>query len=466
MRAVKSPYFVLKTEFTVNEELEFEGFIDYITREGVKGSDMKVKSMNPHYQFENSKLDIQQEQYLKYIDYMSRKTALEKKRKLSVDELQSLNLLKKYENDDMVQMLQGMKQSKFQTNLKEELQTGAFDFYSDDLSPADIRTYKRKFQEAQKNGSVMYRDVMSFSTEALIVAGIYNPFTDELNRKELIVASRKMLREMYKRENLQTTGLTVCEIHYNTKHFHIHFATVETQNKRALVEFEGKVQAQGLRKKSTLQAMKSVFANQIFERTDKLVEISGLRDNMRHEVKDEFQHTDSNRALTLISKLKRLLPPDKRKWNSKNLSDPARKIMQELIDELMSSNSNFNRYKRLATEENEHREKMFGQLSDSRSSFYDGRMHGAPDGVYYRLGNSILEELRNNSTKDKSNEALARVSKDYKQKVNLDRAINTGHYQLKKLERTVDNSFEQYRIEQERHKLERDIERAKWEQSL
>ena len=467
MREIKSPYFVLKTEFRVNEDLEFEGFIDYITRDDVKQSDVKRKSNDPHYQFENSKLSIQQEQYLKYLDYISRKTALEKKAKLSADELQSLALLKKYEHDDMVQMLQGMKHSKFQTDLKETLTTGAFDYYSTDLSSDDLKSYKRKFREAQKNGSVIYRDVMSFSTEALIVAGVYNPFTDELNRKVLIDASREMLREMYRREGLQTTGLTIGEIHYNTKHFHIHFATVETKNTRQLIEFEGKVQARGLRKDSTLQAMKSVFANQIFDRTEKLAVLSNLRNNMRKEVKDEFQFVDSKKALTLTSTLKSLLPPDKRKWNSKNLSAPARDVMQALIDELMASNSNFNRYKRLALEENEHREKMFGKLSESQSSFYDGRMHGAPDGVYYRLGNSILEELRKNSSvKDKGKEVLVGVDRYTKRKVNISHAIDRGQYQLRKLERLVDNGFEWFLVEQERFKLERDVERVKWEQNL
>jgi len=223
MRAVKSPYFILKVDFKVNETLQYEGFIDYITREEIKETDARVKAKDGRYQFENSKLNIKQERYFKFLDYMSRKTALEKKAKLSPDEVKSLALLEKYKNSDIEQALQGMKHSKFQTDLKEELQTGMFDFYSDDLTGDDVKLYKQKFQKAQKNGSVMYRDIVSFSTEALILAGIYNPFTNELNRKPIIEASRKMLREMYKREGLTMTGISVGEIHYNTKNFHLHF---------------------------------------------------------------------------------------------------------------------------------------------------------------------------------------------------------------------------------------------------
>jgi len=469
MRAVKSPYFILKVDFKVNETMQYEGFIDYITREEIKETDAKVKAKNGRYQFENSKLSIKQERYFKFLDYMSRKTALEKKAKLSPDEVKSLALLEKYKNSDIEQALQGMKQSKFQTDLKKELTTGMFDFYSDDLTGDDVKLYKQKFQKAQKNGSVMYRDIVSFSTEALILAGIYNPFTNELNRKPIIEASRKMLREMYKREGLAMTGISVGEIHYNTKNFHIHFATVEEKNTRRMIEFEGELQARGMRKESTLQTMKSVLANHIFDRTDKLVQISDLRNTMRQSVKHEFHHTASKKALALMSRLEHLLPVDKRQWNSKNLSDQAREVMQELVDELMSSNSEFNRYKRLALEENEHREKMFGKLSDSQSSFYDGRMYGIPDGVYYRLGNSVLEEMRKSSSmKDKGKEVVAGANKHFshKSKVNLERAFNNGQYQLEKMERSVDNGLEQYKVEQERYKLERDIERAKWEQSL
>jgi len=469
MRTVKSPYFILKADFRVNQTLQYGGFIDYLTRKEVKATDTKMKAKDGHYEFENSKLNISQEQYFKYLDYMKRKTALEKKEKLVPDEVKSLALLKKYENNDIEQALKGMINSTFQTDLKEELQTGMFDFYNDDLSGDDIKSYKKKFQQAQENGSVMYRDIISFSTEALILAGVYNPYTNELNREPLIEASRKMFREMYKREGLNMTGITVGEIHYNTKNFHIHYATVEVENTRRMIEYQGELQARGMRKDSTLQAMKSVFATHLFDRTNQLAQISELRNTMRQSVKNELHHTASEQALTLLSRLEYLLPDDKRQWNSKNLTDPTREVMQDLIDELMRSNPEFNRYKRLAKEEDEHRQKMFGELSTNQSSFYEGRMYAIPDGVYYRLGNSILEEMRKSSnTKGKSKEIVSKTSKTFNHRstVNLERTLNKGQYQLKNMERLVDNDFEQYKIEQERHKLERDIQNARWEQSL
>jgi len=466
MREIKSSYFVLKTEFTTTDDLEFGGFIDYITRDDVKQSP-RLEKAKEKYEFKDSKLNIKQEQYLKYLDYMGRKAALEKKEKYTADELKSLEYLKKHEGDEFAKLLEGMKQSTYQTDLKKELTTGAFDFFEDDLSEKAIKAYKKKFNEAQKNNSVMYKDIISFSTEALIIAGIFNPYTNELNRKPLIEASRKMMREMYKREKLDLTGFTVGEIHYNTNHFHLHFATVESTNTRRMIEFEGKQQARGLRKESTLQAMKSVFANHIFDRTEKLVEISKYRDQLRKSVKDELHGTLNERALFLLSTLKKTLPTDKRKYNSKNLSESAKKIMEELIDELMRSKSEFNHYKRLAIEEDEHREKMYGKLSADQSSFFEGRMRGA-DGIYYRLGNSILEELRKNNDIKESSRAVffKRNQIPVYGLRNVDNLLNESRYQLKRFEYMVDNRFELYKIQQEHLQVERDIQRARWEQSL
>ena len=467
MREIKSPYFVLKAEFEALGKLDYGGLIDYITREEIKENAQTTLAKDSSYKFDNSKLKIKEEQYLRYLDYINRKAVLEKKDKLTPEELANLNYIDR-RNNDFSELLKGMKKSTFQTNLKTDLQTGMFDFYSDDLSMDDVKEYKQKFSEAQHNNSVMYKDVLSFSTEALIAAGIYNPYTDELNRKPLIDASRKMLREMYRREGLEATGISVCEVHYNTNHFHIHFATVESKNTRKLIEFEGVIQARGMRKESTLQSMKSVFANHIFDSSDELAQISELRNKMRQGVKDELEQTESRKALALESRLRNLLPPDKRQWNSKNLSEPARQIMRDLIDELMSSNSEFNRYKRLALQEDEHKQQMFGKLSDHQTSFYEGRMHGQPDGVYYRLGNSILQELRkSDSESKKSKEILKKVTIGHnKMKLNPLRFISSSEYHLRRLEYAADRSFENYKIEIERNKLERDIDRARYEQSL
>jgi len=37
---------------------------------------------------------------------------------------------------------------------------------------------------------------------------------------------------------------------------------------------------------------------------------------------------------------------------------------------------------------------MYGKLSNNQTSFYEEQMHAKSKGLYYRLGNSILEELR------------------------------------------------------------------------
>ena len=55
-----------------------------------------------------------------------------------------------------------------------------FDFSNDDLTQKKLNNTKELFDRANKNESVLFQDVVSFDTKALIEAGIYNPYSNEL----------------------------------------------------------------------------------------------------------------------------------------------------------------------------------------------------------------------------------------------------------------------------------------------
>ena len=477
MEKTNSAYFTLMCEFKLGKDVKFEGFIDYIIRE-----DVKPKKKN--YKIKNSSATTTEQQNLnetdfsRYLSYMSRKNALEKKPKLTIEEKASLEFVKG-KTKNYYEMLRSMKESTHQINIQNDLKTGMFNLVNDDFSNEDVNKAKKHFKEAQANGSVLWKDVISFKTEALIATGVYNPHTNELDRKPLIEASRRMIKEMYRREHLDVTGITVAEIHYNTNNFHIHFATVESKNTRRLMEINGVMQPRGKRKASTIQAMKSTFANYIFDRSLELEKISKLRNSLRQSVIYEMLQLINQPAnepvLKLLNNLKKSLPHNRKLWNSKNLSEESQTIMHDLIDALMKNNFEFNKYKNLVKQEDKHRQQLYGTLKGNKSSFYEGRLYGKPDGLYYRLSNSILEELRKSSRlKERSRKIVAKelartnpqINAWRKPKINIDVAFKIASYQLKKLEYITDNRFKEYKIAIERHKLERDIERARWERSL
>jgi len=60
--------------------------------------------------------------------------------------------------------------------------------------------------------------------------------------------------------------------------------------------------------------------------------------------------------------------------------------------------------------------------------------------------------------KAKANE----LSKLPQLKINIEKIVSSGHYQLKRLAQLADDSFRQYKIELDKNELERDIAQAKW----
>lgn len=77
-----------------------------------------------------------------------------------------------------------------------------FDFNNDDLTQQKVEQYKKLFDGANQNESVLFQDVVSFDTRALIKAGIYNPYSNELKREPLIMTGRKMMDVLYENDNL------------------------------------------------------------------------------------------------------------------------------------------------------------------------------------------------------------------------------------------------------------------------
>ncbi|MCZ4370119.1 relaxase MobL [Enterococcus lactis] len=170
------------------------------------------------------------------------------------------------------------------------MNTGMFDFNNNDLTQQEVEQYKELFDRANKNESVLFQDVVSFDTKALIEAGIYNPYSNELKREPLIMAGRKMMNVLYEKEKLNGSTISVGEIHYNTGHFHVHFATTEVEPTREMIFIKehNSYERKGQRSDETLEKMKSTFANLIFDRSSELERLNDLRNGLRSEIKTEM----------------------------------------------------------------------------------------------------------------------------------------------------------------------------------
>jgi hypothetical protein len=475
-------------------------YVQYMDRE-----DKKVYQEKDLSDFETAMTnDDSSQSFEGYLDYMDRKNALLAQSKLTDEERVSLGEINKrladYSNlsKAQIEIMQKETQEKIWS-----LNTGMFDFSNDDLTQNEVEQYKELFDRANKNESVLFQDVVSFDTKALIEAGIYNPYSNELKREPLIMAGRKMMNVLYEKEKLNGSTISVGEIHYNTGHFHVHFATTEVEPTREMifVKEHNRYERKGQRSDETLEKMKSTFANLIFDRSSELERLNDLRNGLRNEIKTEMA-TPKKESVLLLEELKAQLPENQSKWNSKNLTPESRETMNQLIDSLMKDNGHFEEFKQLAKEEDIFKKATYGEgdPNKEKKSFYDGRMYG-PDGIYYRLGNSILQELKkenDSSQQDKpfhrssvsgqqnpNKETYAKLKHDYFMRKDTNESRSppkrnpsertkpfkesfkyrrSATNQVKHLERVTSNEFDQFKNKVAFEKLQREIEQAKMSQ--
>ena len=75
-----------------------------------------------------------------------------------------------------------------------------------------------------------------------------------------------MMNVLYEKEKLNGSTISVGEIHYNTGHFHVHFATTEVEPTREMifVKEDNRYERKGQRSYETLEKMKSTFSTALF----------------------------------------------------------------------------------------------------------------------------------------------------------------------------------------------------------
>lgn len=483
----QSPYFILNAEFVVPQQAHtFSSTIDYYDREEAKDMGTKILQDTPTFSEEFDDFsDAKQmrrksleemnpqdfdETFSGFLDYMKRDRAKNEGEKLAITQIQQLE--KEAQKDStFYEKLMRMKQDSTKAihpkNNPQQLQTGLFTMIKNDLSMEEKMEYASQFNQAQENQNVMFRQVFSFSTKGLIEAGIYNPYNNELQREPLIEATRQAMKTFYQKEKLDDSVMTLGEIHYNTQHFHIHVASLEKESNRPLMEVrneDGSIQMErrGTIKPESIQAMKSQFVNYIFDRTHELESIGNLRNELRQEVKTALHEPMKPylKQRRLVKDLIQHLPDDRADWNSKQLSPENRQRMNRLIDTLMQDHPKFKEYQQLARQENQFKSKTYGKLPEGQQSFYEGRMND----IYYRLGNSILQEFRTNETYQrlhptfKKNSSFDSVPSMTKTMLNRGNSI---YFQMKKLEKATQKDFKAQQMEWERERMEQEVERAK-----
>ncbi|MHC0148907.1 MobP2 family relaxase, partial [Enterococcus faecium] len=362
----KSPAVILTCQFTLPNKKSFSTYIDYMTRE--KALEEKERRTPEEEQelrliknaledfyipegetFSESKTGkefsetsneaqslmkhginfdkLEEQDFTKYLSYMTRHYALEQKKVLTHSEqkeYQRLNqAIKKYQTEP---------HKKASGNLP-----GVFSMASDEVKGSDLKEIKQTFQRGQQKGSIIYQDVVSHDHSYLEKIGLYDPKTDTLDEEGLKAAGRKMMETLFEKEQLNETGYWMATIHRNTKHIHIHFAVVEKKNTRKpYTEIENGVSyivPKGKRRQATLDEMKTNYVHELerfsyeknrmgMEKRNLLTRKSDLRNTLTKVVKEPVRY--DRHAMSLLTEVYKNLPKKRSEWHygDENQSSP------------------------------------------------------------------------------------------------------------------------------------------------
>ncbi|PGB30834.1 MobP2 family relaxase [Bacillus toyonensis] len=430
----KSPGIILTSQYTIPKQQSFTTYIDYCTRKkallkdghtltstelqelnrlenAIDSFDMKIGgTYSSKSRKEISKKEAEAQVLLtspdsfnttsdfeKYVSYMGRKYALESKKKINKTEKEEMDLLNKHIED--LSPNRNENNRRLEKEVKEIL-PGVFSKNKNVITQNDLTEIKELVGKAQNKGSVYYQDVISFDTDFLIKQKLYDPKTDTLDENRIRNASQKMMEQLFKDEQIEeSNGFWFASIHRNTEHIHIHFGTVEKENRRKLVtkDVDGKTyyEPKGKRKQSTLDHMKTTFANALVDRTSELSRISNLRNELVQEIKEEFQQSKEkkqNREVVLLQEIYDGLPSNKKDWTygSKKMPKETRNKIDELTGLLMKDNPLFKEYKEAVEKESSFQKGLYGESEREDKDYAKNQMKD----MYKRMGNSLLKELK------------------------------------------------------------------------
>ena len=312
----------------------------------------------------------------------------------------------------------------------------------DFLSEDESKKLKRCFSIAQENGSFMWQDVFSFDNEWLEKHGMYDRRTGALDEKRLMEAVRNSMTEMIERENFDSL-IWSASMHFNTDNIHIHIASVELNPTRYTNE-------DGFMQYKNLYRMKSKFANTIIDRSNEQKKINDIMRNNIINGKKEISFHQDIEMKRLVTEIIKRLPEDKRQWQyGYNSLHEVKPLLDELTSYYIKNykKDDFEKLINSLDDEEEYLKEVYGE---GEKHFYKNYKKNKIDELYYRMGNSLLREIKTEVIKKNDNKSFI---KNYSY-TNL---VLTAK-DIKRLKKVFDKDFEKIKNELAYERLQREIE--------
>src|SRR6478609_9628612 len=322
---------------------------------------------------------------------------------------------------------------------------------SDGLNEEEKKNLKQVFETAQANNSIMWQDVITFHNPWLEELGLYDSRRHTVDEKKVMDITRQAVNDMLKREKLNGSAVWSAAIHYNTNNIHIHIATVEPHPTRE----------RGMRKQSSLDAMKAKVVNQMTNRRENQKKINELirKDMVDHKKKDSSLAWRNRELKPLFLLVYNYLPKDKRQWQySYNTLKPLKPYIDTLSEKYIQKyhQKEYRHLMKTLDEEVNELKKAYGE-GEVNQYRYKNYKQNKIDELYKRMGNAFLSEMRDYDRKQTHIKKILASSSGAKQKSYSANHLPV-HVSLKKMERAFKSEYESWKNQQHYERLQKDIE--------
>lgn len=354
------------------------------------------------YLNEKNFAELSNEEFGKYLGYMSRIEALATKK--------DKNGLTVREENELKRVKKATSKLGDVHPMKDKVAIGTFTQDLDKVRLEDFQHIRDKLNEGQANGSVMWQDVISFDNNFLEKIGILNRSTGELDETLLKNATRKMMSVF---EGQMDPPLYkpywTASIHRNTDNIHIHIATVEAENHREMIKRAKMVrskatgelvptgefiyQSKGRRPLSVIDAMKFTFANEITNNSKLTKEISDSRNNVRANLQETFKRLiDRDDFQKNLDEFAKHLPESRRDWNYSYFekNDPEGKSkLDKLTESLVKDDPEYQKFVKEVKNYQQNRQELYGKSKRKSKNYAENKLKD----IRRRNGNTLLHEL-------------------------------------------------------------------------
>ncbi|EGO8235360.1 MobP2 family relaxase [Enterococcus faecalis] len=335
------------------------------------------------------------ETYEGYIDYMSRSEAVRN------EKFQQYNA---FQDRDGINILDGADEGMFATYTdymaNPQKTKSLFNRRYDRLPNEVVQYVKNYFIEGQKNGSPLWQLVFSFRNEWLAQQGLMNEATNEINEEKLMDAIREAMKELMKKEGLDSEW--VASIHFNTQHIHVHVGMVEKQPTREWIYYENKKtpehsgwQYKGKFKIRHIHGAKSKFVNHLLAMQK---ELSIIDYELKNLVKTFQQHIPALLDTVFQEKVFNLyqqLPKNRSRWKyGYGKGQHFKKELDELITFYLTAymKDPLQQFIMKIQPISLLYEEVYGNPKN-KPTYLENKLYGK-NGLYSALGNVILNELK------------------------------------------------------------------------